>query len=134
MLSHWFNPTLNRTPSLLFQKQTLHPLGHLRGNNFFWLTILQSRRQSNRLRGAKHLSGGRGSKFKIKHKSRCLQKSKLVDWGGGASLSIGEPGPPWRRPCHFGTGPAILAPSEQVIIGKCAVDILTIENAIPLLE
>ena len=23
-----------------------------------------------------------GAKFEIKHKSRCLQKSKLVDWGG----------------------------------------------------
>ena len=28
----------------------------------------------------------------------------------------------------------ILPPSEQLIIGKCAVDILTIENAILLLE
>ena len=34
-LSHWFNPTLNRTPSLPFQKQTLYPLGHLSSNNFF---------------------------------------------------------------------------------------------------
>ena len=24
-----------------------------------------------------------GLKFKIKHRSRCLQKNKLVDWGGG---------------------------------------------------
>ena len=31
LLSHWFN----RTPSLLFQKQALYPLGHLCGNNFF---------------------------------------------------------------------------------------------------
>ena len=40
ILSHWFNPTLNRTPSLPFQKQTLYPLGHVSGNNFFWFTIL----------------------------------------------------------------------------------------------
>ena len=39
----------------------------------------QSRAQSSRLRGAKRLSGG--PKFEIKHKSRCLQNSKLVDWG-----------------------------------------------------
>ena len=39
ILSHWFNPTLNRTPSLPFQKQTLYPLGHVSGN-FFWFTIL----------------------------------------------------------------------------------------------
>ena len=35
LLSLWFNPTLNRTPSLPFQKQTLYPLGHLSGNNLF---------------------------------------------------------------------------------------------------
>ena len=40
LLSYWFNPTLNRTPSLPFQKQTLYPLGHLSGNNLFWFTIL----------------------------------------------------------------------------------------------
>ena len=34
-----------------------------------------------------------GPKFEIKHNSRCLQKSKLVNWGG-ASMSIGGPGPP----------------------------------------
>ena len=27
--------------------------------------------------------GARGTKFEIKHKSRCLEKSKLVNWGGG---------------------------------------------------
>ena len=31
--------------------------------------------------GAKRLSGGE-AKFKVKHKNRCLQKSKLVEWGG----------------------------------------------------
>ena len=38
--------------------------------------------------GAKHLTGGkRGeAKFKIKHKNRCLQKSKLVDWGAKRRL------------------------------------------------
>ena len=40
----------------------------------------QSRPQSSRLRGAKRLSGG--TKFEINRKSRCLQKSKLADWGG----------------------------------------------------
>ena len=37
-----------------------------------------SRRQSSRLRGTKRLSGG--TKFEIKHKSRCLGKRKLVNW------------------------------------------------------
>ena len=66
ILSHWFNPTLNRTPSLPFQKQTLYPLGHVSSNNFFWFTILP--------------------------------------------------------------------PSTQLIISKCAVETLTIENAILLLK
>ena len=66
ILSHWFNPTLNQTPSLPFQKQTLYPLGHVSGNNFFWCTILP--------------------------------------------------------------------PSTQLIISKCAVETLTIKNAILLLE
>ena len=35
LLSHRFNGTLNLTPSLPFQKQTLYPLGHLSGKNFF---------------------------------------------------------------------------------------------------
>ena len=35
LLSHWYDRTLNRTPSLPFQKQTLYPLGHLSGNNLF---------------------------------------------------------------------------------------------------
>ena len=66
ILSHWFIPTLNRIPSLLFQKQTLYPLSHVGGNNFFWFTILP--------------------------------------------------------------------PSTQVIISKCAVETLTINNVILLLE
>ena len=44
-LSHWFNPTLNRTPSLPFQKQTLYPIGHLGVNNFFCFTILPPSKQ-----------------------------------------------------------------------------------------
>ena len=39
LLSHWFNPTLNRTPSLPFHKQTLYPLGHLGGYNFFFFSL-----------------------------------------------------------------------------------------------
>ena len=44
-------------------------------------------------------AGGRavdlgGPKFKIKLRSRCLQKSKLVDWGGGQACRLGKPGPP----------------------------------------
>ena len=45
-------------------------------------------------RSIKHLSGG-GPKFEIKHKSRRLQKSKLVNWGakhvdwGAASPDLG---------------------------------------------
>ena len=34
-----------------------------------------------------------GPKFEVKHNSRCLQKSKLVDWRGQA-CRLGEPGPP----------------------------------------
>ena len=30
-----------------------------------------------------------GTKFEIKHKIRCLQKSKLVNWGGQAPLGAG---------------------------------------------
>ena len=44
-LSHWFNPTLNRTPSLPFQKQTLYPIGHLGGKYFFCFTILPPSKQ-----------------------------------------------------------------------------------------
>ena len=42
-----------------------------------------------------------GPKFEIKHKSRCIQKSKLVNWGGQACRLGGQdpPGPPWLRPC-----------------------------------
>ena len=54
----------------------------------------QSRRQSSRLRGAKRLSGG--PKFEIKHKSRCLQKRKLVEWGA-KHVDWGGQAPPWRR-------------------------------------
>ena len=52
-LSHWFNPTLNRTPSLLFQKQTLYPIGHLGGNNFFCVTILPPSKQVHHRRSGK---------------------------------------------------------------------------------
>ena len=67
------------------------PVLLLRSENIFGpLAWLQSRRQSNRLRGPK---------FEIKqHRSRCLLKSKLVDWGGEA-CRLGKPDPPWRWPC-----------------------------------
>ena len=54
----------------------------LRPPAFANLLQLQSLRQRSRLKGAKHLSGGKGAISKIKYKSWCLQKSKLVDWGG----------------------------------------------------
>ena len=57
----------------------------------FFNSNKQSRRQSSRLRRAKCLSGG--PKFEIKHKSRCLQKSKLVDCGNQACRW--GAGPPW---------------------------------------
>ena len=41
-------------------------------------------------KGAKRLSGG--SKFEIKHKSHCLQKSKLVDWGSQSRQLGGQGG------------------------------------------
>ena len=53
--------------------------------------LQQSRRQSSRLGGPSVYQGG--PKFEIKRKSRCLQKRKLVNWGG-ARMSIGGPGPP----------------------------------------
>ena len=34
-----------------------------------------------------------GPKFEIKHKSRCLQKSKLVNWMRGQECRLEEPGP-----------------------------------------
>ena len=36
-------------------------------------------------------------KFEIKHKNCCLQKSKLVNWGG-PRISIGGARPPWSQP------------------------------------
>ena len=53
----------------------------LRPRAFANLLQLQSQRQRSLLKGAKHLSGG-GAKSKLKCKSCCLQKSKLVNWGG----------------------------------------------------
>ena len=56
--------------------------------------------------GVKRVSGGR-PKFEIKHKSRCLQKSKLVNWGGGgvgqACQLGGQPPPP------LGAGPVAIS-------------------------
>ena len=42
------------------------------------------------------IRGGGGAKFEIKRKSHCLQKSKLVDWGGQAYRMerAGLPAPP----------------------------------------
>ena len=37
--------------------------------------------------GSQAFIRGGGTKFEIKHKSRCLQKSKLVNWGGQAPLA-----------------------------------------------
>ena len=54
--------------------------------------ITQSRRQSSRLGGANVYQGG--PKFEIKPKSYCIQKGKLVNWGGQAPLV-----PLWRRSC-----------------------------------
>ena len=45
---------------------------------------------------AEQLTWG-GAKFEIKHKSRCLQKSKLVNWVSQACRS-GGPGPPGAGP------------------------------------
>ena len=36
--------------------------------------------------GQAFIWGDGGAKFEIKHKSRCLQKSKLVDWGPSTSI------------------------------------------------
>ena len=66
------------------------------------LSVIQSRRQSSRLRGAKRLL--RGPKFEIKHKSRCLQMSKLVDWGGGGKVCRLGGRPPWLL---LGAGPGV---------------------------
>ena len=52
--------------------------------------------------GGPSFNGGR-PKFEIKHKSRCLQKRKVVIWGGQA-CRLGRPGPPWRRPCPRPSG------------------------------
>ena len=34
-----------------------------------------------------------GAKFKIKHKSHCFQKSKLVDWGRAKHVNWGDQAP-----------------------------------------
>ena len=78
----------------------------------YW-TPEQIRRQNSRLRGGPSVyQGGEGAKFEIKHKSRCLQKSKLVNCGGQACRLEG-PGPSgltWRRPCSVATfGGSILS-------------------------
>ena len=39
-----------------------------------------------------------GPKFESKHKSRCLQKIKLVNGGGGQACRLGGPGPPGAGP------------------------------------
>ena len=47
--------------------------------------IVDMHSRSSRLKGVKHLSGG--PKFKIKHKSHCVQTKKLVNWGPGPPLA-----------------------------------------------
>ena len=49
----------------------------------------QNQRQSSRVGGAKRLSGG--PKFEIRHKSRCFQESKIVNWGRQACQLGGQP-------------------------------------------
>ena len=61
----------------------------------FGLNSVQSRLQSSQLRGPSVCHGG--PKFKIKHKSRCLEKIKLVNWGA-KHVDWGGQAPPWRRP------------------------------------
>ena len=56
-------------------------------------TVLSNVFEFWKQRSGEFRAGGRavdlvGPKFEIKHRSRCLQKSKLVDWRG-ASMSIG---------------------------------------------
>ena len=59
---------------------------------------IHSRRQSGRLKGAKHFSGG--AKLEIKHKSHCLQKKKLVNWGPSTSIEGARP--------PLGTDPVVI--------------------------
>ena len=57
--------------------------------------MLQSRRKSSRLRGAN---------FENRHKSRCLQKSELVNWGV-KHVDWGGTRPPWSP---LGADPGVL--------------------------
>ena len=62
--------------------------------NALFVVRYQSRRQKSRLKGAKRLLGGGGeAKCEIKHRSRCFQKQKLVNWGGQA-CRLGGQAPP----------------------------------------
>ena len=54
----------------------------------------------------------RGLKFEIKHKSRFLQKSKLID--GGSSMSIGGA----RPPCPY-LAPALYDMIRKSIVSLC---------------
>ena len=126
-LSHWFNPTLNRTPILPFQKQTLYPIGHLGGNNFFWFT---STWPSGTARRWQILRDGFDSRL----------EPIAFDICNGWLLTR-------RAQAHFAVSLnycwifssinlKFLPPSKQVHhrrIGKCLVDTLTFENAIRVL-
>ena len=69
------------------------------------ITVLSNVLEFWKQRSGEFRVGGRavdlgGPKFEIKHRSRCLQKSKLIDWRGQA-CRLGEPAPP---PPPLGTG------------------------------
>ena len=67
-------------------------------NEVTTITVLSNVFEFWKQRSGEFRAGGRavdlgGPKFKIKHRSHCLQKSKLADWRG-ASMSIGRARPP----------------------------------------
>ena len=71
------------------------------------------------------IRGGGGAKFETKHKNRCLQKSKLVTWGG-ASMSIGgQPplAPTLSRPQMFNSPPKIKCrpPKKGYYVRRCPI-------------
>ena len=73
-------------------------------NEVTTITVLSNVFEFWKQRNGEFRAGGRavdlgGPKFEIKYRSRCLQKSKLVDWGGGGKHVD------CRSQAPLGTGP-----------------------------
>ena len=84
-------------------------------NEVATITVLSNVFKFWKQRNGEFRAGGRAvdlkePKFEIKYRSRCLQKSKLVDWGGGGGQGSASP-----------IDPTILPISQSLyhVIGNC---------------